>query len=102
MTSFMGPVAYLYAVQLPALTSFPGWRPALAAVVGSFAMVGLLLLEPTADLSADARLVSGGLIMVGDIFAVYALCHLNRSFSILPGARSLVVSGPYHYIRHPL
>jgi len=102
MTSFMGLVAYLYAIQLPALTSFAGWRPALVAAVGSFAMLGLLLLEPTVDLSPEARLVSAGLIMVGDIFAVYALCHLNRSFSILPQARSLVVGGPYHYIRHPL
>ena len=102
MTCFLGLVAYLYAIQLPALTSFAGWRPALAAGVGSFAMLGLLLLEPIVDLSPDARLVSAGLIMVGDSFAVYALCHLNRSFSIMPRARALVLGGPYHYIRHPL
>ena len=91
MTSFMGLVAYLYAIQLPALTSFAGWRiPRCAAVVGSFAMLGLLLLEPTVDLSPDARLVSAGLIMVGNVFApVYAfhLISTVRSRSC-PRARS--------------
>jgi protein-S-isoprenylcysteine O-methyltransferase Ste14 len=102
MTSFMGLVAYLYAVQLPALTAFAGWRSAVAAGLGSFAMLGLLLLEPRADLSPDARLLSAGLIMAGNMLAVYSLCYLNRSFSILPRARSLVIGGPYRFIRHPL
>jgi protein-S-isoprenylcysteine O-methyltransferase Ste14 len=102
MTTFLALVAYLYARQLPALTKFAGWRPAAAAGLGSFAMLGLLLLEPRTDLSPDARLLSAGLIMGGNIFAVCSLHYLNRSFSILPQARLLVLRGPYHFIRHPL
>ena len=102
MTSFLALVAYLYAVQLPALTKFAGWRPAAAAGFGSFAMLGLLLLKPRVDLSPEARLLSAGLIMAGNMFAVCSLHYLNRSFSILPQARLLVLRGPYHFIRHPL
>jgi protein-S-isoprenylcysteine O-methyltransferase Ste14 len=102
MMTFMGLVAYLYAVQLPPTTKFAGWRPALVACVGSFAMLGLLLLEARVDLSPQARLSSAALIVTGNLFAIYALRHLHRSFSILPQARSLVTGGPYRFIRHPL
>jgi len=102
ISSFMGLVAYLYAVQLPPLTRFAGWKPAAAACIGSFSMVGLMLLEPRHDLSPAARLLSAGLIITGNSFAVYSLNYLRNAFSILPQARRLVAGGPYHFIRHPI
>jgi len=99
---FMGLVAYLYAVRLPPLTKFAGWLPAAAAVLGSFTTFGLLLLHPRMDLAPSTRLVSSGLIIAGNIFAIYSLRYLGRSFSILPQGRRLVTGGPYRFIRHPV
>jgi hypothetical protein len=70
ITFFMGLVAYLYAVQLPPLTKFAGWLPAVAACVGSFAMVGLVLLDPRHDLSTGVRLLSASLIDSGNVLAI--------------------------------
>jgi protein-S-isoprenylcysteine O-methyltransferase Ste14 len=33
---------------------------------------------------------------------VVVICHLGRSFSIVPQARRLVREGPYAVVRHPL
>ncbi len=41
-------------------------------------------------------------IVVGLAYALWALVHLRRAFSILPEARSLVTTGPYALSRHPL
>jgi protein-S-isoprenylcysteine O-methyltransferase Ste14 len=102
ITFFMGLVAWLYAVQLPPLREFAGWRPALAAGLGTFAMFGLLLLKPCEHLPPGLRLLSAGLISAGSLFAVWSLRYLDRSFSILPQARQLVTGGPYRIIRHPI
>ena len=34
--------------------------------------------------------------------AVFSFIHLRRSFAIMPAVRSVVTSGPYQAIRHPL
>jgi protein-S-isoprenylcysteine O-methyltransferase Ste14 len=41
-------------------------------------------------------------MLSGSILATVVLLYLGRSFSILPEARRLVVTGPYHFVRHPL
>jgi protein-S-isoprenylcysteine O-methyltransferase Ste14 len=40
--------------------------------------------------------------IVGYAFAIWALCHLKRSFAILVAARKLVTTGPYARVRHPI
>jgi protein-S-isoprenylcysteine O-methyltransferase Ste14 len=42
------------------------------------------------------------LTLIGFYFSLWALWHLRTSFGIMAEARSPVISGPYHYIRHPL
>jgi len=42
------------------------------------------------------------LAMAGLGFTVYALQALGRNISIIPQVRSLVESGPYRLVRHPL
>jgi len=45
-----------------------------------------------------------GLIVsiIGYTVAIWALCHLGRSFGILVAMRKVVVSGPYARSRHPI
>jgi protein-S-isoprenylcysteine O-methyltransferase Ste14 len=42
------------------------------------------------------------LLAAGLAYSIWALAHLNRSFSILPESRRLVRDGPYALSRHPL
>jgi protein-S-isoprenylcysteine O-methyltransferase Ste14 len=39
---------------------------------------------------------------VGAAFSVWAISHLQKSFGLRPAVRTLVTSGPYRRIRHPL
>jgi protein-S-isoprenylcysteine O-methyltransferase Ste14 len=41
-------------------------------------------------------------LAVGMIWAIYSLTYLGKRFSIVPEARGLVTSGPYHLVRHPI
>jgi protein-S-isoprenylcysteine O-methyltransferase Ste14 len=95
-------IACLYALRLRAKSTASGFWSSAAAILGSFLMSGLLLLTPRMDLPLGVQLMACLLVLAGNIFAVYILVHLGRSFSILPQSRKLVTSGPYQVVRHPL
>ncbi len=95
-------VACLYAIRMPAVGRATGAGPVAAALLGSFLMYGLLLLDRRTDLPVAAQAVSCALVVAGNGFAIYSLSCLGRSFSILPESRRLVTSGPYRLVRHPL
>lgn len=78
-----------------------GAEPRISAVIGTFVITAVVLF-PRRELSLTAGLVSTALIFVGDALAVVALVQLRRSFSIMPEARELVMSGVYGVVRHPL
>lgn len=40
--------------------------------------------------------------MFGAVLAIFSFIHLRRSFAIMPAVRSVVTSGPYRALRHPL
>jgi protein-S-isoprenylcysteine O-methyltransferase Ste14 len=40
--------------------------------------------------------------IAGYAFAIWALCHLGRSFALLVAVRKVVSSGPYARVRHPI
>jgi protein-S-isoprenylcysteine O-methyltransferase Ste14 len=46
--------------------------------------------------------MSAACVLIGTIMALVAIGHLGPSFSLTPQARSVVQTGPYHWIRHPL
>ncbi|MGE3622720.1 MAG: isoprenylcysteine carboxylmethyltransferase family protein [Bdellovibrionales bacterium] len=102
MAAFVLLIACLYAVRLRPVSKFAGWKATAAALLGAFLMWGLLFLEPRADLPVGFKLTSSALILIGNIYAIIALRHLGRSFSILPEGRALVTTGPYRFMRHPL
>jgi len=95
-------VAFLYVLRLRPVNKFAGVWPAIAAVLGGFLMYGVLWLKPRMDLPPSVQIMASLLILGGNIFAIYILTHLGKSFSILPEGRQLVTKGPYKIVRHPL
>jgi protein-S-isoprenylcysteine O-methyltransferase Ste14 len=101
--SFVLMIAVLTIARAPAIARARGVLPFLAAFFGTnLVFLGVLLLRPREDLPEAVLFVSTLLIAAGNGLAVISLRHLGRSFSILAEARSLVRSGPYRWVRHPL
>ena len=62
----------------------------------------MLPLWPARQLSVATELLASAVLLVGLAGCVWSLRHLWTSFSVIPQARSLVSSGPYQWVRHPL
>jgi protein-S-isoprenylcysteine O-methyltransferase Ste14 len=78
-----------------------GVLPRIAALAGTFLAVGMLRL-PVPDMSLFQQATIFLLIGLGTAAAIVILARLGKSFSIMPEARTLVTSGAYAYVRHPL
>ncbi|WP_428487445.1 methyltransferase family protein [Rhodopila sp.] len=78
-----------------------GILPSLTAFTGTYLPWTFGLLAPGAA-SAKLEIVSAGLLLIGAVAMVVVILHLGRCFSIVPQARSLVRTGPYAVVRHPL
>lgn len=100
-TIFLFLILYFTMTRLPLKNAASGVEPRITAISGTFAMM-LLVVLPAGMISAELRLVSTVLIIVGTILSVYCIRQLGRSFSIMASARELVTAGPYKIIRHPL
>ena len=75
--------------------------PRAAAYAGSFAPF-LLAFTEGGSVSTAQSIVAVSLQALGLGFTVYSLAVLRRSFGVEPQVRTLVRSGPYRWIRHPL
>jgi protein-S-isoprenylcysteine O-methyltransferase Ste14 len=87
--------------RLQSSQSAEGWEPRYSAFMGSFLTLSLIALQPVQAGSAW-RLSAIMIITVGGLLSAGVLAWLGRSFSITPQARSLVTTGPYAVVRHPL
>jgi protein-S-isoprenylcysteine O-methyltransferase Ste14 len=79
-----------------------GLAPRALALLGTWLMALLVLLPARESVPPAISLMSVVFGLVGDGLAIAAVANLGRSFSIMPEARRLVVSGPYQLMRHPL
>lgn len=95
-------IACLYVLRYRSVSKFAGWRPSLAALLGGFLTMGLVLLPKRDDLPVFLQILSSFMVLTGMGLTAFVLTQLGRSFSILPESRKLVVHGAYKYIRHPL
>lgn len=77
-----------------------GFFPNFLAYVGTFILLLTVLAGGKTNLGP--LIISAALMTAGMLFSIYSLKSLGRSFSVRPEARSLVRSGPYRLIRHPL
>jgi protein-S-isoprenylcysteine O-methyltransferase Ste14 len=77
------------------------WLPRLAALI-TVLIPPLCLSLPRAAPNLACNLVAVLLGLTASVLAVMTLQFLGRSFSVMPEARRLVMSGPYAIVRHPL
>ena len=90
----------LIARKLPELKS-KGVLPRVVAVGGTFLASGFLYLRAM-QLSLGTQVLADLLIIVGTTGSFVAVLGLGPSFSLMPEARTLITTGPYAVIRHPL
>ncbi|NNC36372.1 MAG: isoprenylcysteine carboxylmethyltransferase family protein [Hyphomonadaceae bacterium] len=98
---FLVMVVLFTLLRLPPKDNADGIEPRISSIVGTFAMMALIVL-PTGEVSEGFRVFSTIMIVVGTLLSIYCLRWLGRSFSIMATARKLVTSGPYGIVRHPL
>lgn len=97
LTLFMA----MLLLRRPPISKACGWAPRIAALVGTYLSMGILMLNPI-HASAAVLAISTAMMFGGTAFAIYSILYLGRSFSLMAEARKLVTSGPYSRIRHPL
>jgi protein-S-isoprenylcysteine O-methyltransferase Ste14 len=94
-------LACLYVLRLKPTNKFAGFIPMVTSIVGCFLLSALFFVAPI-NLSIGFKFFAAGLIVIGNLFTVYSLAYLGRSFSILPEGRRLVTTGPYRVMRNPV
>jgi protein-S-isoprenylcysteine O-methyltransferase Ste14 len=93
-------LALLVMKRSPAKAQADGLLPRIAAFVGTYLPWTITFFGKTDQ--ALPNLVSTACVLVGMIMMLVTIRHLGRSFSLVPQARSVVQTGPYRWIKHPL
>jgi len=93
-------LAVLILSRPPAKAHADGVMPRIAAFVGSYLPWTISFFGKTAE--ALPNLLSTACVLIGLVMMLVTIRHLGRSFSLVPQARSVVQSGPYRWIKHPL
>jgi protein-S-isoprenylcysteine O-methyltransferase Ste14 len=102
-------VAVSFLVRGRAIQPKVGWLPRVVAYANSFIVMVFLLIaaewhrewvKPTPI--PELRTVGSVLWICGAVLSLWPLWYLRRSFSLEPAARTLVISGPYRFARHPV
>ena len=93
-------LALLIMTRSPAKAGAEGLLPRIAAFVGTYLPWTIIFFGKTDQ--ALPNLASAACVLIGIIMMLVTIRHLGRSFSIVPQARSVVQTGPYRWIKHPL
>ena len=90
----------LIMTRPPAKAQAAGLLPRIAAFVGSYMPWTITFFGKTDQ--ALPNLLSTACVLIGMIMMLVTIRHLGRAFSLVPQARSVVQTGPYRWIKHPL
>jgi protein-S-isoprenylcysteine O-methyltransferase Ste14 len=101
LASFYLLLALLIMTRPPAKAQADGLLPRIAAFVGTYLPWTITFFGKT-DQAALPNLLSTACVLIGIIMMLVTIRHLGRSFSLVPQARSVVQTGPYRWIKHPL
>jgi protein-S-isoprenylcysteine O-methyltransferase Ste14 len=98
-----------FLVRRPLVRRSKGWKPRMAAYLGTFLVIcftrfsGAFHPDWIAHTNNLLLNASGFVIwLLGTLFGVYSLWYFRHAFSIVPQARVLVTSGPFRIARHPI
>jgi protein-S-isoprenylcysteine O-methyltransferase Ste14 len=97
--AYLGLLLVSYWHKPPSLATRHDWRAVLATVLAIDAL-GLSAAQPVTQ--PDARVLAAALTLTGTVLAFWSAWYLGRNFSLLPQARTLVTTGPYRFVRHPI
>ncbi len=97
---YYGLLSLLIMTRSPAKAEAEGLLPKIAAFVGTYLPWTIVLFGKTGE--ALPNLASTTCVLIGIMMTLVTIRHLGRSFSLVPQARSVVQTGPYRWIRHPL
>lgn len=101
VTCFYVVLALLMLMRPPAKAQTPGWLPKIAALLGTYMPWSVSFFGEITDVPV-LNLLAIVCIVAGMVMTLVTIRHLGRSFSLAPQARSVVKTGPYRRIRHPL
>ncbi len=101
LLAFLGLLVFFHLTRSQPTHRAHGWQPKISALLG-LTLGNLLLLLDRPYTPPALDLISAGFLIVGNYLCVVVLLHLGRSISIMAEARTLVTSGPYRWVRHPL
>src|SRR5262245_56693714 len=93
-------LALLILTRSPAKAHADGVMPRITAFVGSYMPWTISFFGKTDE--ALPNLLSTACVLIGLVMMLVTIRHLGRSFSLVPQARSVVQTGPYRWIKHPL
>jgi protein-S-isoprenylcysteine O-methyltransferase Ste14 len=100
IASFYLVLALLIMTRSPAKAQADGLLPRIAAFVGTYLPWTITFFGQTDQ--ALPNLLSTACVLIGLIMMLVTIGHLGSSFSLVPQARSVVQTGPYRWIKHPL
>src|SRR6201987_4166789 len=100
LASFYMLLALLIMTRSPAKAQADGLLPRIAAFVGTYLPWTITFFGKTDQ--ELPNLLSTACVLIGIIMMLITIRHLGRSFSLVPQARSVVQTGPYQFIKHPL
>jgi protein-S-isoprenylcysteine O-methyltransferase Ste14 len=100
IASFYILLALLIVIRPPAKAQAEGLLPRIAAFVGTYLPWTITFFGKTDQ--ALPNLASTACVLIGMIMVLVSIRHLGKSFSLVPQARSVVQTGPYRWIKHPL
>jgi protein-S-isoprenylcysteine O-methyltransferase Ste14 len=100
LASFYVLLGLLVMTRPPAKAHADGLLPRIAAFVGTYLPWTIGFFGETGK--ALPNLASTVCLLTGMAMMLVTIRHLGKSFSLVPQARSVVQTGPYRWIKHPL
>jgi protein-S-isoprenylcysteine O-methyltransferase Ste14 len=97
--AYIGLLLLTYWRKPPPRAERHDWRAVLATALAIDAL-GLSAAQPVTQ--PDATLLAFSFTLSGTLLAFWSAWYLGKSFSLLPQARTLVTTGPYRFVRHPI